>query len=73
MLRLLWRLTRIDRVRNGDIRETVQVQRFEDMRQFGHVQKQWTKDIEDGAVGHGKRERPQRKFMTDVTKEDGGR
>lgn len=62
MLRLLRRLTRMDRVRNGDIRETVQVQRFEDMRQFGHVQKQWTKDIEDGAVGHEEKRKTTKKI-----------
>lgn len=59
MLRLLLRL---DRIRNGDIRETVQVQRFEDMRQFGHVQIQWTKDIEDGAVGHKEKRKTTKKI-----------
>lgn len=43
------------------------------MRQFGHVQIQWTKDIEDGAVGHEEKRKTTKKFMTDVTKEDGGR
>lgn len=63
MLRFLVRLTRMDRVRNGDIRETAQVERFEDMRQFGHVQ------MRDGRyngqristmelLGRRKRERP---------------